>query len=420
MPQPQQVEVVVIGGGIAGCSCAYFLARAGCRVALCEKGEIGAEQSSRNWGFVRKQGRAPAELPLMMHSLDIWRSLETELQASFGFFQGGTLYLSDNEQRYAAHQAWLEQAGCYRLDSRFLRRQELEQLLPAIRRQRYEVLYTPSDACAEPDQVMAALAAGCRRQGVQVLTQCAVRGVDVEAGRVAGVVTEHGRIRAAQVVVAGGAWSSYFLRHLGIVLPQLKVIGSVMATVPAANLLQQNIWGRALGLRRRRDGGYNVAFGGQSNADLTPDYLRFLGRFLPTLRASKETVSLTFGRRFWQELMWPQRWNFDRPTPFEAIRTLNPPPDLKLLARAHQHLGEVFPALRGLKIARSWAGMIDVTPDELPVIDRVEQLPGLFVSTGYSGHGFGIGPGAGKVVSELVSGQTPAVDLSAFRLSRLL
>jgi glycine/D-amino acid oxidase-like deaminating enzyme len=417
---PDATDVVVIGGGIIGCSTAYYLARNGIRVVLCEKGEIAAEQSSRNWGFIRKQGRDPTELPLMIHSMDLWHELNKELDDDIGFFKGGTLYLSDNEQRYQGNLAWLEHGKAYNLDTKFLSLTELENLVPGIQGQTRGALYTPSDARAEPAQATQSIARKAQTYGATVLSQCAVRGIDIEAGSVAGVVTEHGRIRSSNVVCAGGVWSSYFCRHLDLVFPQLKVVSSVMSTAPAPLITQASIWKTGLGIRRRMDKGYNVATAGSPVCQITPDCFRFFRDFIHAYRHSKEKVSIKFGERFFTELRWPQKWSFEEVTPFEIERTLNPDPDSGLLDIAYKQLGSTFPELKGVKITQRWAGMIDVTPDELPVISAVESIPGLVISTGYSGHGFGIGPGAGKVTAELVLGNTPAVDISPLGLERLL
>lgn len=411
---PDAADVVVIGGGIVGSSTAYYLAKNGISVVLCEKGEIACEQSGRNWGFIRQQGRDPVELPLMIHSLALWHDFVSELNEDIGFYVGGTLYLSETEQRYQSNLAWLEHAKTFDLDTHFLSLSDVQALIPGIEGQSRGALYTPSDARAEPAMATRAIAKSAQQHGATILNQCAVRGIDIEAGRVAGVVTEHGRIRAPAVVCAGGVWSSYFCRHLDLLLPQIKVTSSVMATASAALITQHSIWRSGLGLRRRMDGGYSVAYGGSATCDLTPDYLRFFRDFVDTYRNSKEQVSLKIGNRFFTELRWPSKWSFEQITPFEKERVLNPKPDLKLLNKAYRILGETFPQLKGIEIKRRWAGMIDVTPDQLPVISTVDGIPGLTLSTGYSGHGFGIGLGAGNVTAELAIGKTPTVSLEAF------
>ena len=106
---PAVVDVAVIGGGIVGCSAAYFLAREGLRVAVFEKGRIAGEQSGRNWGWVRQQGRSPVELPLMMRSLQLWLELREEL-GDIGFRQGGSLYLAEDDAQLAELEEWLSVA----------------------------------------------------------------------------------------------------------------------------------------------------------------------------------------------------------------------------------------------------------------------------------------------------------------------
>ena len=108
----------------------------------------------------------------------------------------------------------------------------------------------------------------------------------------------------------------------------------------------------------------------------------------------------------------------DQTTPFEAVRVLDPKPKQGILAEAREVLSRAFPVFSTLRIAESWAGLMDVTPDAVPVIDEVKRISGLFIATGFSGHGFGIGPGAGKLMADLVAGDAPVVDPKPFRLDR--
>ncbi len=425
--QPDSTDVVIVGGGIVGVSAAYFLAKQGIPVVLCEKGRIAGEQSGRNWGFIRQQGRHPAEIPLMIKSLEIWHQIAQEItqeaakeiDRDIGFHVGGTLYLSTTDAQYQAHHAWLEHAKTFQLDSKFLSAAELKTLLPQLKKQPRGALYTPSDARAEPRRAVCAIARLATKHGAILLENCAVRGVDIAAGKVAGVVTEHGRIKASAVLLAGGAWSSYFCRHLHIRLPQLQVTSSVMATEPTDLSFQQSLWSNGLGMRKRQDGGYNVAYAGHSDCQITPDFLRYFTRFLAIYRHSKEEVNLKIGKRFFEELAWSSQCDFEQITPYEKERVLNPPANEQFLAQSYRLLQENFPQLKGIGIAKKWAGMIDVTPDELPVIDRIDSVPGLVISTGYSGHGFGIGPGAGYVSAQLISGSKPQPAVTEFSFSRL-
>ena len=97
---------------------------------------------------------------------------------------------------------------------------------------------------------------------------------------------------------------------------------------------------------------------------------------------------------------------------------LDPAPDRFLIERARAGIAAAFPAFRAVPVAETWAGMIDVTPDAIPVISAVEKMPGFFIATGFSGHGFGVGPGAGRLMADMVMGRPPLVDPSPFRLTR--
>ena len=130
---PNRVAVVVIGGGIIGVSAAYFLAKRGVPVLLLEKGRLAGEQSSRNWGFVRQQGRDPAELPTIIESLRIWRGLEAEIGESVGFKQAGVLYLAESEETEHRFATWLDLARQYQLDTRMLSAEEARAALPECR-----------------------------------------------------------------------------------------------------------------------------------------------------------------------------------------------------------------------------------------------------------------------------------------------
>src|SRR5215470_19096364 len=139
---PPRADVVVIGGGIIGTSTAFFLAKNGISVALCEKGHIPAEQSSRNWGFCRQQGRDPRELPLIVESLRIWRNIDRTIEGDTGFRQAGIVYLAEDEKAAAAHEKFLDYARPYQLDTRRIAGPELTALLPGAARQWRSALYT--------------------------------------------------------------------------------------------------------------------------------------------------------------------------------------------------------------------------------------------------------------------------------------
>jgi glycine/D-amino acid oxidase-like deaminating enzyme len=415
---PQRADVVIVGGGIVGTTTALFLAQRGVSVALCEKGEIGAEQSGRNWGWCRVMGRDPRELPLGIESLRLWRDMNRLVEGETGFRQAGIAYLCDTPADIAKYTEWLEHAKLYQLDSRLLSAAETAQLLPGAARPFAGALYTASDGRAEPQKAAPAIAAAARRHGAAVLTSCAVRGIETQAGRVSAAITEKGPIACSTVVLAGGAWSRLFAGNLGLDLPALKVLGSVMRTAPIAGAPEITAGGSDFAFRKRLDGGYTVTRRGADIAPIVPDSFRLFFDFFPSLRANWRDLRLRLGRRFVKEWQMPKRWSLDAVSPFEQIRVLDPEPVDAILDEGRSNLARAFPAFANMQIVEKWAGLIDVTPDAVPVMSAVDSLPGLFLATGFSGHGFGLGPGAGRLMADLVTGATPVVDPAPFRFTR--
>src|SRR6202521_1953252 len=179
---PARVDVVIIGGGIIGTSTALFLAQKGISVALCEKGHIAGEQSSRNWGWCRKMARDPREIPLVIESLRLWERMNETVEAETGFRSCGIMYLGETEADLARLEEWLEHARQYQLDTRVIRGAELAERLPGLAKKWAGALYTASDEKGEPQLAAPAIANAARRHGAAVLTQCAVRGIETAGG----------------------------------------------------------------------------------------------------------------------------------------------------------------------------------------------------------------------------------------------
>jgi glycine/D-amino acid oxidase-like deaminating enzyme len=415
---PATTSVVVIGGGIIGTFAALTLAERGIPVVLCEKGYIACEQSSRNWGWCRQAGRDEREMPLIVQSLQLWRDMNRVTETDTGFRECGVLYVGESDADEMRFADWARMAQPYDIGTCIVRGDALAGLMPGASRSYSCGLYVPSDGCAEPQRAAPAIARAAQRKGAIIVAHCAVRGIERAGGRTAAVITERGRIGCAAVVLAAGAWSSLFCASLGIRLPQLKVLSSVMRTAPVANGPDACTYMDAVGYRKRRDGGYTIARGAGYIAPFVPDSLRYLRDFLPTIRKERDSLRVRVNAQSLREFCTPRSWPLDRPSPFEAARVLDPAPNLALNGQALAAMTRLYPQFSDAHVIQQWGGYIDVTPDVVPYISPVGTLPGLTVAAGFSGHGFGIGPAAGRLAAELATGDTPSVDPAPFRASR--
>ena len=413
--------MAIIGGGIIGVFSALYLARAGKSVLICEKGRIAGEQSSRNWGWIRQQGRDLAELPIMTQALGLWHDVTKEVKGRTGVKTGGVSYLASSEKEMSRLEKWIDIAAEHNVDSVKISKKDVDAQFSGTGSGRWVGgILTPSDARGEPWQAVPAVADLARDSGVQIRENCAVRSLDIQAGHVKGVVTENGAVKAEQVILAGGAWSSVFASAIGINIPQLSVHLTVARTAPLPQFFNGNAADEKLALRRREDGGYTLAPSDGQKFSLGPDSFRHLSKYLPL--ASKTWRYTQF--RPAAPKGYPDSWGTDRKfstektSPFEQTRVLNPNPDPSKIIEMQRDFAHRFPEIGEPVIANSWAGMIDTMPDVVPIVDRVPDLPGLIVATGMSGHGFGIGPGFGRVIARMVQGLPVEHDLSRFRFSR--
>lgn len=402
---PRSADVVIIGAGIAGIATAWYLNQAGLRVVVCEKGRVAGEQSSRNWGWIRQQGRDEAELPIVMESMRLWQEIADQIDEDIGYRREGSLYLCENDEEMARHDRFFALAPAYGLKSSRLDRRQLAALIVDCPERWQSALHTPSDGRAEPSLAVPAMARCLAARGVSILENCAVLGIEQSNGRVSGVLTEQGVIEASTVQCSAGAWSTFLLDACAVHLPQLTVKASVARTAAAPNIFNGNANGSQIAFRRRLDGGYTVAATDRLEVVPSVHHLRYLREFLPLMKLSLGKLKL-------------RPPGLHASADYTRHRVLDPIPSADTVKRIADRLVDRLPMFRGIELVESWAGMIDALPDVVPVLDRVAALEGLWVATGFSGHGFGIGPAAGKIMAELIQNNTVEYDLSRFRLSR--
>ena len=415
---PESTSVVIIGGGIVGVSAALALAERNISVVLLEKGHIACEQSSRNLGWIRKTSRHAADVPMAMAADRMWAEMPQRIGADVGYKQAGIMFLGKTDEQMAMYENWLKSVDSLSLDSKILSVKEIDALVPNGTGDWKGGIYTPSDGRAEPALATTALAKGALEKGAIIVQNCAVRTLVMTGGKVTGVMTERGEIQCEQVLLTGGAWSRRFLGNLGVSLPTLPLICSVLRTAPMEGPTDIAVGGPDFSFRKHQDGGFIITQRGRLDAPIILDHFKIGLKYKDQLRSSRDFLKVSFGKEFFKDLSMPRHWNGTNSSPFEHNRVREPKVNHELNKDAMVNLLNAWPAFENAKIDESWAGVIDVTPDSTPIIDRIKSIPGLTVATGFSGHGFGTGPAAGQLAADIVSNSNPIIDPSPYRFDR--
>jgi sarcosine oxidase subunit beta len=371
-------DVVIVGGGISGTAATYELARAGAAVTLLEKGDLASMASGWTLAGVRQSGRHPAELALAMAAVRRWRGLADELGAEVEYRQEGNLRLARTPEEIPVIADLVRSQQALGLDLTLLPdTAAVRGVAPALSDTVLAASYCPSDGHANPNLAVRAFAAAAERHGAEIRTGIEVRAIQATGGRVEGVATTAGPVPADAVVVAAGIHSAALLEPLGLELPLAVWHATIVQTVPLPPLIRQ-----VLGVA-------NADFAGRQEVS---------GRF----RMSGDGT--------------PWRWPDGTPTRSIHADLIQPP--AASVAAAISRGAEVVPALERAGVARVWGGLIDMTPDGLPILARVPEVDGLVVAAGFSGHGFCLGPVTGQIIRELVTAGRASLPLEPFRLSR--
>ncbi len=363
-------EVVIVGGGIVGCAAAYYLARRGKKAVVLEKSVIGGEASGRNGGGVRQQCRDRRERPLAIASVKLWVGLEAELGFDVEYVQGGNIRMATNEERMAALRREAEEELADGLVVEMWDRDELRRRAPYLSDVFIGAKYCPTDGTANPILPSRAFGWAARRGGATLLTRAEAVNIGIQGGQVVSVT---GRdkdgdffIETPWVIHAGGPWTPQLSRTLGIQVPIEPARSVIAITQRLPFLFKEFISSHDLGAYARQAREGHVHIGGVGTPGRT----------------------------------------FDQTMPLASI------------AQLARGAARIVPALEGANILRTWAGTLENTPDKVPIISPVDRIKGYILASGFSGHGFCLGPIAGKLLSELIVDGEPSLPLHEFRLSR--
>lgn len=366
-------EAIVIGGGITGVATAYELGKLGVKVTLLERERIGAMGTGWTMAGVRQSGRLAPELPIAREAIRRWETLGDELGADIDYRQNGNFRLAVDDEQAATIKQVVADGQAAGIDLRWMDADETHQLAPELTDAVVGASNCPTDGHADNHKTVEAYARAVERQGATVRAGVEVLKLATDGNRVTGVTTTAGDIAADVVVVAAGIYTTPLLEPLGLQLPTQIILCPVAETFPSEHFRLTPVIGMADG-----------SFAGLQLVDGT---VRFIGA--------------------------PELWN-DRPhTP--ANTALSVEQVGAMMINGYR----VLPNLARLRVSRIWGGLIETTPDLLPVLDAPAEYEGLVIGAGFSGHGFGIGPMSGEILANLATrGSDDRFDLEPFRLGR--
>jgi sarcosine oxidase subunit beta len=365
-------DVIVIGGGISGTSAAYELARRGAQGTLLERGDLHSMASGWSLAGVRQSGRHPAELPLAQAAVRRWEHLAEELESDVEYRQDGNLRLAVTIDDVLAIRRVVDEGNASGIPMEYIDGSDaVRKLAPAITPTVAGASYCPTDGHANNHLAVQAFARAAQRHGAEIRTGIEVVSLLVDGDRITGVETAEGTISTGTIILAAGIYTPRLLAPLNLDLPVDIVLCPVVQTDVTAPTLKP-----VLGVS---DG----SFAGRQEAS---------GRF----RLTGESCP-------WREAEHTEA---------------NTTPSMGQVQTMIAGALDVLPVLGDMRINRIWGGLIDRTPDVIPVIEKIPEYGGLVVAAGFSGHGFCLGPVTGEILADLAISGTTHHPIDAFSLSR--
>jgi sarcosine oxidase, subunit beta len=375
-------DVVVIGAGISGAAAAWELAASGVDVMLIDRYGPAAMGSGWTLAGVRQSGRAAVELPLARAAVALWADLAERLDAPTQYRRSGNLRLARTEAQLRDLRAMVDEQSRAGLELFLLDQDALRGLAPCVSHEVLGASYCPSDGHADPLATVTGFVAAAKREGAVTRFGEAVQAIEVTGGRVTGVRTERKRIACGRVVLAAGVLGNALLAPHGLHVPMEPRGVTVLRTAPVPPVLAQVI------------GVADATCAGRQEVD---------GRFRFTGRGEPWTGGLD-----WTDAL-------AGPDGRAGPRLL---PATGEVARVAGLFGALVPATLAAPLDEVWLGLIDQTPDALPVIEACEVPDGLILAMGFSGHGFCLGPVTGRILAALARGETPDLPIGPFALGR--
>ncbi|MEE9261246.1 MAG: FAD-binding oxidoreductase [Dehalococcoidia bacterium] len=361
-------EVVIIGGGVSGLSSAYFLAKAGKDVVVVEKEIVGHEASGRSGGMISERIGEPPVVPIAVESLNIWPTLEQELGYPTEFVHQGRLQVALTEEDMEHVLTLREESLTHGVKADLVDSGEVRDMIPGISDKVLGGIFFSNGGHANPQRTVHAFAWAVQDRHGRIYQHTTVTGINVEDDRVSSVETTAGTIKADVVVCAAGPQTSLLGEMVGLHVPVAPARVEIISTIPLEPRFKVALVGNGLYGRQTLRG--NLIFGG--------------------------------GAHEWTDV---------------DLSSEPAKPTTPLIRNMARRLAELLPGMEDVPLLRSWAGIVEQTPDQYPIIDKLEHPRG-FVLITTSAFGFGICPATGAAVSQLIIDGECSFFIDGLKLSR--
>ena len=382
---PKEAEIVIMGGGVMGSCSAYFLAKAGREVVLIERGDIGGEASVANGALVWTSTRRPGiDLTLALASIELHKQLKEELDVDTEYRRTGGMIIIENEKQMSALEPFRKEREKAGFILTPIDAKEARSLEPLLSESIVGALYNPLDGDTNPFGLMVGLNRKAIQLGAKVLYHTEVQDIQIEDGRVKGVVTDKGVIRTNTVVNACGSWASFIGKMVGIKIPILPNEMEFVVTEQLPAVVSHMLMGASY---------------------VTEEY----GKDEMMADRSKFGCALVIHPTVAGNLLLGSTWRFvgyDKRTSYEETIDIA------------KEVVKLLPPLKHAHVIRTFANFFPFTHDDLPILGTVDGIEGFIMAAGHSGHGICLGPITGKLISELICEGHTSIPIDGMSLSR--
>jgi sarcosine oxidase subunit beta len=363
-------DIVIIGGGIIGVSIAYYLGKMGARnVVLFEKDLIGMGSTGLCAGGIRRQWSTEVNMHFAMKAFGVFQNFEEEFGLDPKFHRIGYLFLATSQQELEIFKKNVEFQRRFGVPSQALTQEEVREEWPFLNVEDiFGGAFCETDGYAEPHEVTQAIAKGARRHGVELLEKTEVISIEVARNRMSSVTTREGAVETRTVVNAAGPYAANVGKLAGVEIPVNPIRRQLFVTDPFDKL--------------------------PPSVPLTIDHKQNF-----YFRREMESVLLSGPQ--------DEKPSFNLTTDFDSM-----------VETAEKAMHRV-PVFEETNIARGWAGLYEISPDNHAILGRVPEVEGFILAVGFSGHGFQHGPAAGMTIAELIwKGKSESIDIEPLALTR--